>query len=63
MTISSRLLANVSSGDEINFTSNKNLNNDTLATSRPLFFGRNVARGANVYQFDSRYTRTLLHLA
>ncbi len=53
------LLANVSSGDEVNFTSNKNLNNDTLATSRPLYFGRNLGRGANVYQFDSRYTRTL----
>ena len=52
-------LANVSSGDEVNFTSSKNLNNDTLATSRPLYFGRNLARGANVYQFDSRYTRTL----
>ena len=55
-------LATVSSGDEVNFTSNKNLNNDTLATSRPLFFGRNTARGANVYQLDSRYTRTLFTL-
>jgi hypothetical protein len=55
-------LANASSGDEVNFTSNRNLNNDTLATSRPLYFGRNVARGANVYQFDSRYTRTLFTL-
>jgi hypothetical protein len=53
------LLANISSGDEVNFTSNKNLNNDTLATSRPLYFGRNLGRGANVYQIDSRYTRTL----
>ncbi len=52
-------LANLSSGDEINFTSNRNLNNDTLATSRPLFIGRNVRRGANVYQIDSRYTRTI----
>lgn len=52
-------LANVSSGDQVNFTSARNLNNDTLATSRPLYFGRNLGRGANVYQFDSRYTRTL----
>jgi hypothetical protein len=56
------LLATVSSGDEVNFTSNKNLNNDTLATSRPLYFGRNLGRGANVYQFDARYTRTFLTL-
>jgi hypothetical protein len=52
------LLANVSSGDEINVTSTRNLNNDTLATSRPLYVSRNSARGANVYQFDSRYTRS-----
>lgn len=56
------LLANVSSGDEVNFTSNKNLNNDTLATSRPLYFARNLGRGANVYQFDARYTRTFFTL-
>jgi hypothetical protein len=56
------LLANVSSGDEVNFVANKNLNNDTLATSRPLFIARNAARGANVYQFDARYTRTFFTL-
>ena len=53
------ILANVSSGDQFNYTSNRNLNNDTLATSRPLFMARNLGRGAAVYQFDSRYTRTL----
>ena len=52
-------LGNISSGDEVNFTSSKNLNNDTLATSRPLYIARNLGRGANVYQIDSRYTRTL----
>ena len=52
-------LANVSSGDQFNYTSNRNLNNDTLAPSRPLYFARNLGRGAKVYQVDSRYTRTL----
>ena len=53
------LLANLSSGDQQNVTANKNLNNDSKVPTRPLFVGRNSVRGPNVYQFDSRYTRTL----
>ena len=51
--------ANISSGDQFNYTSSRNLNNDTLGVNRPLYFARNLGRGANVYQIDSRYTRTL----
>jgi hypothetical protein len=56
------LLANVSSGDEQNITANTVLNGDTLATSRPLFVGRNTVTTPNVYQFDIRYTRTFFKL-
>jgi hypothetical protein len=52
-------LATASSGDQINFTSSRVLNGDTVGTSRPLYLGRNTGRGANIYQFDSRYTRTI----
>jgi len=54
------LLANVSSGDEQNLVGNKVLNGDakTSGVTRPLYIGRNVVRGPNVYQFDGRYTRT-----
>jgi Carboxypeptidase regulatory-like domain/TonB dependent receptor len=51
-------LARASSGDQINYTANRVLNGDTIATSRPLYLGRNTGRGSNIYQFDSRYTRT-----
>jgi hypothetical protein len=54
------LLGNFSSGDQQNITANRNLNNDTKATTRPLFVGRDTVRGPNVYQFDARYTRTFL---
>jgi len=56
------ILANVSSGDEQTITANSVLNGDTLATSRPLYVGRNTVTTPNVYQFDVRYTRAFLKL-
>lgn len=56
------LLANVSSGDEQIVTANTVLNGDSLATSRPLFIGRNTLYTPAVYQFDMRYTRTFIKL-
>lgn len=56
------LLANLSSGDEQNITANTVLNGDTLASSRPLYVGRNTVTTPDVYQFDIRYTRTFLKL-
>jgi hypothetical protein len=52
-------LANMSSGDEQTITTSSKINGDALATSRPLFVGRNTVRAPAVYQFDMRYTRTL----
>ena len=54
------ILGNLSSGDQQNITANKNLNNDTKATTRPAFIGRNTVRTPNIYQVDARYTRTFL---
>jgi hypothetical protein len=54
------LLANISNGDQQTINANANLNGDSLATSRPLYIGRNTVRTPNVYQFDMRYTRTFL---
>jgi hypothetical protein len=56
------LLANLSSGDDQNITANTVLNGDTLASSRPLYVGRNTVTTPAVYQFDIRYTRTFLKL-
>jgi hypothetical protein len=58
------ILGNVASGDQQNITAAGNLNGDTLATSvnRPAFIGRNTLRGPNIYQFDLRYTRTIITL-
>jgi hypothetical protein len=53
------ILSTLSSGDQFNYTANKVLNGDTIASSRPLYVGRNTGRGANIYQFDARYTRIL----
>ncbi len=53
------LLANMSSGDEQNITTSTKVNNDPLATVRPLFVGRDSVRGPAIYQFDLRYTRDL----
>jgi hypothetical protein len=53
------ILGNMSSGDEQTITVSPKLNGDALATSRPLFVGRNTVRGPSIYQFDMRYTRTL----
>ncbi len=53
------LLANMSSGDEQNITTSTKVNNDPLATVRPLFVGRDSVRGPSIYQFDLRYTRDL----
>lgn len=52
-------LANMSSGDQQNETTSTVLNGDSLASSRPLFIGRNSIRGPSIYQYDMRYTRTL----
>jgi hypothetical protein len=56
------VLGNVSSGDEQTITANTVLNGDSLATSRPLYVGRNTARTPSVYQFDIRYTRSFFTL-
>jgi hypothetical protein len=56
------LLVNATSGDEQTITANANLNGDSLATSRPLFVGRNSVRTPPIYQFDLRYTRTFLKI-
>jgi hypothetical protein len=52
------VLANMSSGDQQNETVSSALNGDGIATSRPLFVGRNSIRGPNIYQWDMRYTRS-----
>jgi hypothetical protein len=52
------ILGRASSGDVINFVSNRNLNNDTVAVNRPLYIARNAGRGIPIYQFDGRFTRT-----
>jgi hypothetical protein len=54
------ILANCSSGDQQNITANRNLNNDAKAATRPLYVGRDTARGPAIYQFDARFTRTFL---
>ena len=56
------LLGNFSSGDEQNITTSTKLNNDAIATSRPLFVGRNTARAPEIAQVDMRYTRTFATL-
>ncbi len=53
------LLGNATTGDEQSITTSTKLNGDALATSRPLFVGRNTVRTPNIYQFDARFTRTL----
>ncbi len=57
-------LFNISSGDQQNVVANRVLNVDTTTSSvtRPLFVGRNIARGPKVVQIDMRYTRTLFTL-
>ena len=52
-------LANMSSGDEQTITTSSKINGDSLATSRPLFVGRNTVRTPAIYQYDMRFTRTL----
>jgi Carboxypeptidase regulatory-like domain/TonB dependent receptor-like, beta-barrel len=54
------ILGNFSSGDEQNIVANQVLNGDSTTSSvtRPVFVGRNTARGPNIYQIDLRYTRT-----
>jgi hypothetical protein len=54
------ILANCSAGDQQNITANRNLNNDAKAATRPLYVGRDTARGPAIYQFDARFTRTFL---
>ena len=52
-------LANMSSGDEQTITTSSKINGDALATSRPLFIGRNTVTTPPIYQYDARYTRSL----
>ena len=52
-------LAVAASGDEQTITVSPKLNGDGLATSRPLFVGRNTVRTPQIYQYDFRYTRAL----
>jgi hypothetical protein len=56
------LLGNASSGDQQSITVSQNLNGDGIATSRPLYMGRNTVRTPKVAQFDLRYTRTIATL-
>jgi len=56
------LLGNMSSGDEQSITTSTKLNNDAIATSRPLNIGRDTVRTPTIYQYDLRYTRTLATL-
>ena len=54
------LLANIENGDEESITTSTVLNNDPIgAPQRPLGIGRDTARTPNVYQIDTRLTRTL----
>lgn len=52
---------NFMSGLPQNIVANTVLNNDTTTSgyTRPLFVGRNTARGPAIYQVDLRYTRSL----
>ncbi|HXM95837.1 MAG TPA: TonB-dependent receptor [Candidatus Dormibacteraeota bacterium] len=58
------VLGNISSGDQQNITAGSSLNGDATTTNiaRPVFIGRNTARGPAIYQIDLRYTRTVLTL-
>lgn len=53
------LLGNMSSGDEQSITVSPKINGDGIATSRPLYVGRDSVRTPAIYQYDMRYTRTL----
>jgi hypothetical protein len=54
------LLANLSSGDEESITTSTLLNGDPIgAPQRPLGVGRDTVRTPNIYQIDTRLTRTL----
>jgi hypothetical protein len=53
------LLGNMETGDEQSITTSTKLNGDAIATSRPLYIGRNTVRTPPIYQYDMRYTRTL----
>ncbi len=54
------LLANISSGDEESITTSTVLNGDPIgAPQRPLGIGRDTVSTPNIYQIDTRLTRTL----
>ncbi len=53
------LLGNMETGDEQSITTSSKINGDALATSRPLYIGRDTVRTPPIYQYDVRYTRTL----
>jgi hypothetical protein len=56
------VLGNFSSGDQQTITTTTKVNGDAIATSRPLFVGRNTARTPKIAQVDMRYTRTFATL-
>jgi hypothetical protein len=53
------ILGNMSSGDQQTITVSPKLNGDGIATSRPLYIGRDTVRAPSIYQYDVRYTRAL----
>jgi hypothetical protein len=53
------ILGNMSSGDQQTITVSPKLNGDGIATSRPLYVGRDSVRAPSIYQYDVRYTRAL----
>jgi len=54
------LLANISSGDQASITTSTVLNGDPIgAPQRPLGIGRDTYRTPNIYQIDTRLTRTI----
>lgn len=46
------------SGNSFDVRAGTDLNRDSVANDRPLFFGRNTYKGPSSYQLDTRYTRT-----
>jgi hypothetical protein len=57
------VLATIQNGDEESITTSTLLNNDPIVTAtRPDGLGRDTVRTGNIYQIDTRYTRTLFTL-
>lgn len=57
------VLATLQNGDQESITTSTLLNNDPIVTAtRPDGLGRDTVRTGNIYQIDTRYTRTLFTL-